>query len=60
MNEKTFAKLVKTKRKKLGLTQSAFAKHIGKSWITVWRWENMKNPPKSDAIEFWVRKIKGL
>lgn len=60
MDKKKFAHTVRMKRISLGMTQSQFAKHIGKSWITIWRWENAQNPPKSDAIDFWVRKINDL
>lgn len=44
-----FSDMIKTKRKELGLTQSAFANRVGVSWITVWRWEKGHTEPNENA-----------
>lgn len=55
-----FSELVKSKRLKLNLSQSRFAEKLGVAWITVWRWEHGANEPKTDAIDFWIKKVKSL
>jgi DNA-binding XRE family transcriptional regulator len=60
MTQHEFSRLVKRCRALSDLSQKAFGKEIGCSWITIWRWENNLNCPKPDAIEFWVRKVQGI
>lgn len=58
MNKETFTNIVRTERKKTGLTQFEFAQSIGVTWITVWRWENNKNVPDKNIRDMWVEKMK--
>jgi DNA-binding transcriptional regulator YiaG len=53
-----FSEFVIKARKKSDMTLHEFAQEIGTSWITVWRWENEKNKPKPDAIEYWIKQIR--
>lgn len=55
MKKKNFAELIRKKRGEM--TQHEYAKTIGVSWITIWRWENGVSIPKPDAIEYWIQKI---
>lgn len=58
MDKKEFSDFVINARKKSKLTLHEFGSCLGASWVTVWRWENMHNMPKPDAIGYWVDKIK--
>jgi len=59
MNYKQFSSLVSATRKNLGASQEQFAKKIGCSWLTIWRWEKQRSMPRADALEYWIEKIKG-
>lgn len=60
MTKQQFAKKIKEKREKLEKTQSEFAKMLGVSWITIWRWENEKQVPNNIIMDLWLRHIDKL
>jgi DNA-binding transcriptional regulator YiaG len=53
-----FSFLVRKKREKLKLSQAEFAKRVGVSWITIWRWESGNGQPKPDALKYWIEKVE--
>lgn len=57
MDKHEFADFVSTMRYDSGLTTKEFAEDIGVDIATVWRWENAKTCPKSDAMPYWIEKI---
>ena len=57
MNQKQFSKFVSKTRKITGLSQQKFGAAIGRSWITIWRWEKGINLPDEQMIDFWKDKI---
>lgn len=50
------AKQIQTARRRLNLTQEAFARILGVSYVTVNRWEKGKHRPSP----VWVEKINAL
>lgn len=47
VTSKWTASAVRRLRKKLGLTQEAFAHRLGVTWVSVNRWENGHSVPRS-------------
>ena len=60
MNKKEFAEIVRSKRKELGFTKSAFSDLLGVSWITIWRWETQKETPNKIIMKLWADKIRSM
>lgn len=49
---------VKELREKLSLSREQFARRLGISFFTVWRWENGKQKPSPMAEELLKRIMK--
>jgi transcriptional regulator with XRE-family HTH domain len=57
MEQVEFSEKVRAARIKRNISQFEFAKEIGCTWMTVWRWEHEKSMPRHDAINYWLEKI---
>lgn len=60
MDKKEWSEFVSKARAKADMTQWEFADELKISWITVWRWENEFNMPKTDAIDYWKKEISKI
>jgi len=54
--EEELAVRVKGIRQKLGLSQREFAKKVGATFVSVWKWENNKSKPHP----MFMKKIEEL
>jgi DNA-binding XRE family transcriptional regulator len=60
MNKKEWSSFVSKARAKADMTLHEFGQEIGTSWVSVWRWENEYNMPRTEALPHWIKEINKI